>query len=280
MSEVTFENSVYAALAAGIVATLVTVAIERWGGRRGGVLGTMPTTIVPASIGLWLQTDPEAFAAAMDLTPAGMGVNAVFLWLWRAVPPRLGAAALGVAIVRMVAISLGAWFVLALLTVWAAGELVAGGTSTLTLAIVATAVLVGLGLWGSAAQVPAPRGHRRTPGWVLIARGLFAAVAIFATVALAEVAGPLIAGVLSVFPAIFCTTMVALWLSQGRAVPAGAVGPMMLGSSSVAIYALTARYTFVAWGPTLGSVTAWGVAIAVASVPSWWWVNRRSDATS
>ena len=39
---------------------------------------------------------------------------------------------------------------------------------------------------------------------------------------------------------IFLTTMVSLWLSQGEAVPSGAVGPMMLGASSVAVYALLA----------------------------------------
>ncbi|MCP4793368.1 MAG: hypothetical protein GY882_08585 [Actinomycetia bacterium] len=41
------------------------------------------------------------------------------------------------------------------------------------------------------------------------------------------------------FPAIFMTTMVGLWLSQGPDVPLGAAGPMLLGSTSVAVYATT-----------------------------------------
>ena len=40
-------------IGAGGVAILVTLAIERFGGRLGGILGTIPTTIVPASWGLW-----------------------------------------------------------------------------------------------------------------------------------------------------------------------------------------------------------------------------------
>ena len=35
---------------AALVAVGVTVAIEKWGGVIGGLLGTLPTTIVPASI--------------------------------------------------------------------------------------------------------------------------------------------------------------------------------------------------------------------------------------
>ena len=39
---------------AALVAIGATVAIERLGGRLGGVLGSIPTTIVPASLGFFL----------------------------------------------------------------------------------------------------------------------------------------------------------------------------------------------------------------------------------
>ena len=48
-----------AAAFAGLVAVGVTVAIERLGGRVGGLLGTLPTTIVPASLGIYAH---ELFA--------------------------------------------------------------------------------------------------------------------------------------------------------------------------------------------------------------------------
>ena len=35
------------ALAAGVVSAGATVAVERFGGRVGGILGTVPTTIMP-----------------------------------------------------------------------------------------------------------------------------------------------------------------------------------------------------------------------------------------
>lgn len=46
---------VLSGLFAGLVAVLATVAVEKLGGRLGGVLASMPTTIVPACIGLFEQ---------------------------------------------------------------------------------------------------------------------------------------------------------------------------------------------------------------------------------
>ena len=64
------------ALFAGLVAIGVTVAIERMGGKKGGLLGTLPSTIIPASIGLYAATPSLTdFQDAMFMTPAGMFVN-------------------------------------------------------------------------------------------------------------------------------------------------------------------------------------------------------------
>ena len=53
----------------------------------------------------------------------------------------------------------------------------------------------------------------------------------------------LMAGLASTFPAIFLTTMVSLWISQGQAVTQGAAGPMMLGGLAVVGYSM--MYTLI-----------------------------------
>jgi len=111
----------------------------------------------------------------------------------------------------------------------------------------------------------------------LLARGLLAAVAIATAVWVTNIGGPLAAGVASVFPAIFVTTMVSLWLSQGEAVPVGAVGPMMLGSASVATYALLAANLLPLLGPWVGTPVAWLAAVASTTLPSWWWLASRAE---
>jgi hypothetical protein len=267
---------VISALAAGLVAILVTVAIEKLGGRRGGVIGTLPTTIVPAAIGFWWSTATvAAFRDALYVVPAGMLVNALFLLSWRGFPARLPAWSLPARLVAMLGVSMTAWVVMAFLllrttefyrsadlpmALWGWGFFVAS---------------VALALVACLRNGPAPTGTRHVGPVALLARGLLAASAIGLAVALATVAGPIIAGVVSIFPAIFLTTMVALWVAQGEAVPAGAVGPMMLGSTSVSAFALLAATLMPRLGPAPGATLAWGGAVILVTLPAWRFLEAR-----
>jgi hypothetical protein len=267
------------AIAAGLVAILATVAIEKLGGRRGGVVGTLPTTIVPAAVGFWWATSSTTeFRHALYVVPAGMLVNALFLWSWRVVPPLLPAWSLGARLFAMLSASLGAWVVMAFLLLqsteayrqaalpmplWGWGFFLAA----LTLAAVACL-----------RNGPAPPGTRSVGPAVLVGRGVLAAVAIGGAVALSTVAGPVIAGIMSTFPAIFLTTMVALWLSQGEAVPVGAVGPMMLGSTSVSAFAILAATLMPLTGPALGAVVAWIGAVLLVTLPAWLFLESLPSA--
>jgi hypothetical protein len=113
----------------------------------------------------------------------------------------------------------------------------------------------------------------------LLARGCAAAVAIGVAVHLATVGDALASGVMSIFPAIFLTSMLALWLAQGEAVPAGAIGPMMLGAMSVSTYALLVALLYPLSTSTAGliaaSCAAWLAAVLLVNLPAWVWLRRR-----
>lgn len=257
---------------AGLVAIGATVAIERLGGRRGGLLSTMPTTIVPAALGMASQLDDAGFQLAMYTTPAGMLVNAAFLWSWRVLPARLPQGSVRARLAMMVAGSLLVWAATATVSLFAlraAPEAALG-----PLAVVLSASLLGVGLLANRGAPAAPKGRRAVPLPALLARGVLAASAIGAAVWLASVGGPFLAGLAAVFPAIFLTTMVSLWLSQGEAVQVGAVGPMMLGSGSVSFYAVFAAWLIPALGPLGGATAAWVAAVGVVTAPAWWWLHR------
>ncbi len=265
------------ALLAGGVAIGVTLAVERWGGRVGGLVGTLPSTVVPASLGILAASpDPAAFRVAMYATPLGMLVNAAFLWTWRVLPPRLPATRFGARLTLMVGASLATWAV--------AARLARGPLSTVEGVPVAAGALgaggrgrrVGVGALACLRNPPAPKGRRPVGPVTLVARGVLAATSIGVAVLFARHGGPVAAGLASTFPAIFLTTMVSLWFSQGEAVQAGAVGPMMLGSGSVGAFALVAAWTQPGLGPALGTVVAWVFAAAVVTVPAWWWLGRRA----
>ncbi|MED5487200.1 MAG: hypothetical protein VYB40_05855 [Candidatus Thermoplasmatota archaeon] len=269
-----------AAILAGLVAIAVTIAIEKFGGVIGGVLGTIPTTIVPAAAFMWLA-DPsaDAFDSAMGMVPVGMLLNAIFLWLWRVVPPRIPAWDFGKRLAVITTINLCVWFVGAAVSVTLFSE-----QTSMDVGFSALLIGVILGLWISLDHKPAPRGKNRVGPFTLACRGIAAATAIGLAVWLSQLGSPLLAGMASVFPAIFLTSMVALWIAQGEAVPSGAVGPMMLGAMSVSFYALLATITLPKYGIALGSVLTWVASIGAVSVPAALWLrwsnNRRIEAQS
>lgn len=266
-----------AGLFAGLVAIGVTLAIERLGGRVGGLLGTLPTTIVPASLGIAAQAETSAdLASAMHVVPAGMLLSALFLWLWRVVPAHLPDTSLGARLGLMGALSLGAWLAAAIGLVVGLDAL--GGDATLVRGVgfAGTSAIVICGVLACLRAPASPRGAARVPWATLMARGLLAGCAVAFAVWLTRVGGPVAAGVATVFPAIFLTTMVSLWLSQGEAVPAGAVGPMMLGSASVATYAMIAAWSLPALGPWIGAPVAWVSAVITTTVPAAEWLRRRA----
>lgn len=267
------------ALVSGLVAIGATVAIERWGGRLGGVLGSVPTTIVPASLGIAASSaSVPAFQQAMLAVPAGMLLNALFLWSWRALPGRLPAAwRLGPRLALVVVLSLSGWALGAVVVVQGGATWRAAGLPMGPLGLGTTLLLLLSGLAACLRPLPAPRGARRVGLSTLLGRGLLAATAIGASVLVAATGQPLLAGIASVFPAIFLTTMLSLWLSQGQAVPVGAVGPMMLGSTSVATYALLASLALPALGPW-GALPAWLLATLGVSLPAGLWLRTRAAA--
>ena len=267
-------NTLLVALLAGAMAVFATLSIERFGGKLGGLLGSIPTTVVPASLGfLWQSEHFEATTHALSVVPLGMMVNAIFLYIWRIVPPILSTSRpLTVRLAIMSAVSLSIWALcaagLVILLDWLPSEHV------LTAGVIGQTLLMLFGLWACRHHVPAPKGSRQVKIGVLLSRGLLAGLAVGFSAWISGLGLPILAGMASVFPAIFLTTMVSIWLSQGEAVQSGAVGPMMLGSSSVGAYALLCIWTFP-FGTTTGTLLAWTLAISTTSVPAWWWLQRR-----
>ena len=148
-----------------------------------------------------------------------------------------------------------------------------GASDIAVIGILLTAVF---GIYLGWSPGDSPKGSQEVSKSVLLARGGMAASAIGASVWVAGLGYPLLAGLASVFPAIFLTSMVALWISQGPSVPRGAAAPMLLGGGSVGVYALVAMYSLDSHGMIIGSAIAWTVAVAGWSVPSYAFLRWRS----
>ena len=261
------------ALFAGIIATLVTLAIERWGGLTGGLLGTMPSTIVPAAAGISLAGDEVLLIQSLSIIPLGMLVNGLFLAVWVYLPPKLEHTKSPLLLTTIAALLV--WFMFGLLMLQGVDFALGSGITTWQIGFLGLALLIVLAIAMNWKVQPTPKGKQPVARTVLVLRGSAAACAIGAAVWLSAQGQPFIAGLAAVFPAIFLTSMVALWLAQGPTVPQGAAGPMTMGGASVAIYALIAMYSLPAWGVVFGSLVAWVIAVFGWSLPAFLLLRKR-----
>lgn len=251
---------------AGLVAILVTVAIEKFGGFIGGVLGTVPSTIIPAAAGVYALEGDESLTASMSVVPIGMLINGVFLGVWIILPKYIASDRLKLPIT--VFSSLLTWAILALFSLIIAREVTGGTISEMTLGMIGLVLLAILAIMFNLSNRAAPKGMNKVPIIILSIRGIAAGLAIAACLVLAEIGLPFVAGLASAFPAIFLTSMVALWLSQGPQVPQGAAAPMMLGGASVSVYALLAMWSLPSFGIFIGSIIAWFGAVGLWTIPA------------
>ncbi len=272
----TFGSILLSALMAGVVATAVTVAIEKWGGLVGGLLGTAPSTIVPAAAGMYLAGGEDALLASMAIVPLGMVLNALFLGAWLVLPRWFSNASRPLLWTSLGALAV--WGLLGTVVLLVVNGVVSSNLSDRELAVAGFIPLFITAVAFNRRPSPAPKGTNSVSKSVLVARGTMAAVAIGIAVWLAGLGYPLLAGLASVFPAIFLTSMVALWLAQGPTVPQGAAGPMMLGGASVAVYANLAMWSLPAHGVVIGSLVAWLGSVLGWSVPAYF-VLRRHHAS-
>ena len=266
-----------AAIAAGLVAILVTVLIERYGGVVGGALGTVPTTIVPAVAGMASAQVEAELLESLSVVPAGMLINAIFLSVWIYLPPRIQDLSAQRSLAVTTATALVAWAIFGMITIFCIDYASDSGLGARDIAVIGIFLTAVFGIYLGWSPRDSPKGSREVSKSVLLARGGMAASAIGASVWVAGLGYPLFAGLASVFPAIFLTSMVALWISQGPSVPRGAAAPMLLGGGSVGVYALVAMYSLDSHGMVIGSAVAWTVAVIGWSVPSYAFLRWRSS---
>lgn len=231
--------------------TIATVVTERMGTKVGAVVITLPSSAVVAFYFIAIEQGPEFAAQAAVVVPAEMGINVVFLGLFVAMSGR----GLPVAL----AASLGGWTVLsAFLYIADIGDLWISWSVFL-------ALIAGTTVWlrSSYSFSQQPGKHIQYTVGELAFRGLFAGLMISLSVLGAAVGGPVVAGILSVFPAIFTSTMVILYLRRGREFT-GAVGTIMVVSSTnVVVYTTVIHFAY----PEVG--LAWGTAVALAISYAW-----------
>lgn len=268
------------------MAILVAVLIETYGGAVGSVIGTVPSTIMPA-VFLILSDSTQDLSTRRDSALASIigvfATNVCFMPIWKIVPPKLPKKwSNGLSVLVTSVVSLLVWFVAAILLTLLQQAVSHWGISMYIFGLIVVVVTVAIGACLCWRLPPTPAGKNKVKWYVNAIRGIVAAVAIFVSGLLSQSGAGIAAGAASTFPAIFLTTMVSVSLAQGADVSTGAIGPLLLGGVSSAWYTLVtvALFVYAHWNLWLACVIGFVATVVFWNMSVYRYVKWRRDVTA
>lgn len=233
-----------------IVVVLVMFIAEKFGSKVGGILGTLPSTIVVAFVFIGLSEGTQFASEAASVVPAELGINVIFLFVFALLVHRSTALAFGLTFLI--------WTILSsLLVIFHINSI---GISILIYLVCVIGAFFYLEKKQKIHSRPKVAIHYTAKKIML--RGILAGIVIAIAVVLSNV-GTIISGIFSVFPAILSSTMLISVREHGPDFAAGIAKSMMLGLSSVATYATLINLLYPIYGIFYSSLIAYGVSFCV-----------------
>lgn len=249
-------NVFFSFLIAGSLIAALTLFAEKLGSKLGGLIANLPSNILVTMIFI-SQTQGNGFIRQMvPAIPVGMLVDTFFLLAF----VLLSRHSLWLAVVG----SLFTWF---LLTILAARFAV----QALWLNVVAY-MLITLAVYLYAEHrhlIPsvAGSGRKYTPVQILL-RALFAGGIVGSVVFISHSVPAFLTGIVSTFPAVLFSSMIILYLNQGKVFARATGKVMILSSSNIVVYAVAVSYSFPLLGTWAGTVVSFLAALF------WIWMLR------
>jgi uncharacterized membrane protein (GlpM family) len=240
-----------------IVSALVVIAIsiiaERYGTKTGGIIGTLPSTILVAYIFIAYNEGVAIASQSVAVVAAEMGVNVIFLLFFTLLAHRSPSVAL--------IISLTIWAVLSLLLF-----LVNMNNIYLSLSIFILLFSIALFILERVKKTPSfPSSPVQHTPLKILSRGLLAGIVIAIAVFLSNI-GTVLSGIFSAFPVIFLSTMIIAVREQGPKFAGGMAKSMIFGSPSVVSYTVSIYFFYPLYGIPLGTIAAFILSLVVTII--------------
>lgn len=236
-----------------LVVILVTIIAEKYGTKTGGVIGTLPSTIIIAFLFIALDKGVTFAADSVAVVPAEMGINLIFLLLFAV----LSKTKLPIA----VAGSLLGWTLLTVIIFF----------SNLTSIVISLMVYLFCFLFtffilDKKKKITSQDTIKvqYTP-LKLLGRSLIAGTVIAIAVSFSNL-GTILSGIFSVFPAIFLSTMIISHREHGPQFTGAMAKGMIYGSPSVVSYAVSIHVLYPALGILSGTIGAFLIALLVTLI--------------
>jgi len=235
------------------VVILITMIAERYGTKVGGILGTLPSTIVIAFVFISINENELFASRAAAVVPAELGINIIFLLIFSLLVHRSTL----LAFIGTFAI----WTMLSFLLVFFNMENI-----WISILIYIISLLFCFLILEKRKAVPSMgKVHIHYTLTKIMLRGVLAGIVIAIAVVLSNV-GSIISGIFSVFPAILSSTMLISVREHGPDFAAGMAKSMMIGLSSVATYAVSIHVLYPQVGIGYGTVLSYVLAFCVTMI--------------
>ena len=238
-------------LLSAIVVVIITFAAERYGTKAGGIIGTLPSTMVVAFILIAINNGIDIASNAVAVVPAEMGINIVFLLIAALLSRR--------SLLLAIATALSVWAMLSSVILFI--DLKDIFLSLLIYVLLMVPSFLFLEFFKKT------RSGRRvkikyTPSKILM-RGLLAGTVVAIAVSLANI-GASLSGIFSVFPAIFLSTMVIFVMEHGPDFAGAMAKSMIFGTPTIVAYATSIYFLYPSIGIAWGTIASYAISLAVA----------------
>ncbi len=232
------------------VVILVMYIAESFGSKIGGIVGTLPSTIVLAFLFIAFTKGTIFASQAASVVPAELGINVIFLFVFALLIHR--------STIFAFLVSFGIWTVLSLLlVVFNMQDII------FSLVIYFLAVIVSFIILEKIIKIPSTEKVKvHYTLQKIILRGILAGAVIAIAVFLSNI-DTVISGVFSVFPAIISSTMLISVREHGSDFAASMAKSMILGLSSVVSYATVVHFLYPVYGIIIGTIAGYLIAICV-----------------
>jgi len=236
-----------------LVVIIIMYIAERFGTKTGGILGTLPSTIIVAYVFIALNKGLEFASNSVAVVPAEIGINLLFLLIFSILISR--------SIYLSFAVSFTVWATLSFILLYTNMQNIYISVSIFSISIIISFLILEKTI--KIKSIGKKAIHYTITKIIL--RGLFAGTIIAITVLLSNI-GEVISGIISVFPAIITSTMIISYYEHGPEFASGLAKSMVIGSSSVMSYAVAIHFLYPIYGIVLGSIAAFVLSFIVAMI--------------
>jgi hypothetical protein len=238
----------------GFWISTATHIADRYGTKIGGFITGLPSTALLSLFFIGWTQSPHVSVEATTIIPIIGAVNALFLLVYISLVKRKFWLALGSSFL--------VWSGFSLTLVLLDFEAFLPSIFIYVAAVVLSFFVIEKVLKVKSERAVPAKNTLKT----LIFRGLFSGTIVVLAVVMGKIGGPLFGGMFAMFPAMFTGTLVITYLSHGSLFSSAMMKVALISASSVVLYAIAVRITYIPFGLFLGTAISILVSFTYAFI--------------